>query len=117
MNTLTITGNLADAPELRFTAGGKAVAGFRIAHTPRRFDKARDEWVDGTTLWLRCDVWGAKAEAVAELGKGATVMVTGRLAQQEWETKDGEKRTAVTVVVDEVAAVVKAAGRSEEAPF
>ena len=61
---LTIVGNLVDAPELRFTPAGKAVARFRIASTPRYRDNATGEWKDGDTLFLTCQVWRQAAENV-----------------------------------------------------
>lgn len=102
--TVTITGNLAADPELRFTQAGVAVASFTIAQTPRRFVKATNEWEDGTTLWMRCTVWRTLAENVTEsLTKGTAVVATGRLTQDEWEDKEtGQKRTAVKMDVDDV---------------
>ena len=103
MTQITMIGNLANDPELRFTPSGAAVANFRVLHTPRRFDKARDEWVDGETLALDCSVWRDAAENVAEsLTRGARVIVTGRLKQRSYETKEGEKRTVIELDVDEV---------------
>ena len=89
---ITIVGNLVDDPELRFTANGVAVANFRVASTPRAFDKATNEWKDGDSLFLSCSVWRQYAENVAEsLTKGARVIVTGRLKQRSYETNSGEK--------------------------
>ena len=64
--TITITGNLVDDPELRFTPAGQPVATFRIASTPRYRDNATGEWKDGDTLFLTCQVWRQQAENVAE---------------------------------------------------
>ena len=101
--TLTIVGNLAGDPELRFTPSGQGVANFTVASTPRTFDKAKNEWVDGETLFLRCSLWREAAENVAEsLTKGMRVIVTGRLVQRSYETREGEKRTVVELQVDEV---------------
>jgi single-strand DNA-binding protein len=101
--TVTVVGNLTNDPELRFTPSGAAVASFTVASTPRFLDKATNEWKDGDALFLRCSVWRQAAENVAEsLTRGARVMVTGRLKQRSYETKEGEKRTVVELEVDEV---------------
>lgn len=101
-NHITIIGNLTDAPELRFTPSGAAVANFTVASTPRTFDKAANEWKDGETLFMRCSIWREAAENVAEsLTRGTRVIVTGRLKSRSYE-KDGEKRTVIELDVDEV---------------
>jgi single-strand DNA-binding protein len=101
--TLTVIGNLTDDPELRFTPSGAAVAKFRIASTPRFMDKASGEWKDGDPLFLACTVWRQVAENVAEsLSKGSRVIVSGRLRQRTYETKEGEKRTVMDLEVDEI---------------
>ena len=115
---ITISGNLVDDPELRFTPSGQPVARFRVASTPRFRDNASGEWKDGDSLFLSCNVWRQAAENVAEsLQRGMRVIVSGRLRQRSYETKEGEKRTVFEVEVDEVgpslrnatAKVVKAA--------
>ncbi len=101
--TLTVIGNLTDDPELRFTPSGAAVAKFRIASTPRFMDKASGEWKDGDPLFLSCTVWRQVAENVAEsLSKGSRVIVSGRLRQRTYDTKEGEKRTVIDLEVDEI---------------
>jgi single-strand DNA-binding protein len=102
---VTVVGNLAGDPELRFTPSGAAVANFTVASTPRTFDRQSQEWKDGETLWMRCSVWREQAENAAEsLTKGTRVVVTGRLTQRSWDDeKSGQKRTAVELQVDEVA--------------
>jgi single-strand DNA-binding protein len=101
--TITITGNLVDDPELRFTPAGQAVARFRIASTPRYRDNATGEWKDVDTLFLTCRAWRQAAENVAEsLRKGMRAVVTGRLRQRSYETKDGEKRTVYELEADEI---------------
>ncbi|MCR6649746.1 MAG: single-stranded DNA-binding protein [Cellulomonas sp.] len=101
--TLTIVGNLTGDPELRFTPSGQGVANFTVASTPRTFDKAKNEWADGETLFMRCSLWREAAENVAEsLTKGTRVIVSGRLVQRSYETREGEKRTVVELQVDEV---------------
>src|SRR3954447_26140660 len=100
---ITVVGNLTDDPELRFTPSGAAVANFTVASTPRFFDKATNDWKDGDALFLRCSVWRQAAENVAEsLQRGGRVIVTGRLKQRTYETKEGEKRTVYEVEVDEI---------------
>ena len=100
---ITVVGNLVADPELRFTASGQPVATFRIASTPRFMDKATNEWKDGDSLFLSCNVWRQAAENVAEsLQRGMRVIVTGRLKQRNYETKEGEKRTVYEVEVDDV---------------
>jgi single-strand DNA-binding protein len=100
---ITLVGNLVDDPELRFTPSGQAVAKFRVASTPRFLDKQTNEWKDGESLFLTCNVWRQAAENVAEsLSRGMRVIVQGRLKQRSYETKEGEKRTVFEVEVDEV---------------
>ncbi len=100
---ITLVGNLVDDPELRFTPSGAAVARFRIASTPRFLDKSTNEWKDGESLFLTCNVWRQAAENVAEsLTRGTRVVVQGRLKQRSYETREGEKRTVFEVEVDEV---------------
>lgn len=100
---ITVVGNLVADPELRFTPSGAAVANFRIASTPRTFDRQTNEWKDGEALFLSCSVWRDAAENVAEsLTKGMRVVVQGRLQQRSYETREGEKRTVFELQVDEV---------------
>jgi len=100
---ITIAGNLVDDPELRFTPAGQPVARFRVASTPRYMDKNTNEWKDGDSLFLTCNVWRQAAENVAEtLQRGMRVIVSGRLRQRSYETKEGEKRTVYEVEVDDV---------------
>jgi single-strand DNA-binding protein len=101
--TITVVGNLTDDPELRFTPSGAAVAKFRVASTPRFLDRQTNEWKDGEPLFLSCNVWRQAAENAAEsLQRGARVIVTGRLRQRSYETREGEKRTVMELEVDEV---------------
>jgi single-strand DNA-binding protein len=100
---ITIAGNLVDDPELRFTPAGQPVARFRVASTPRFRDNATGEWKDGDSLFLTCNVWRQAAENAAEsLTRGMRVIVSGRLRQRSYETKEGEKRTVYEVEVDDV---------------
>jgi single-strand DNA-binding protein len=105
---ITVVGNLVDDPELRFTPSGAAVANFRIASTPRTFDKQTNEWKDGDALFLTCSVWRQAAENVAEsLQRGMRVVVQGRLKSRQYETREGEKRTVFEIDVDEVGPSLK----------
>ena len=100
---ITVVGNLTADPELRYTQNGLPVANFTIASTPRNFDRQANEWKDGEALFLRASVWREFAEHVAgSLTKGSRVIATGRLKQRSYETKEGEKRTAIELEVDEI---------------
>ncbi|WP_432789275.1 single-stranded DNA-binding protein [Brevibacterium sp. K11IcPPYGO002] len=100
---ITIIGNLTSDPELRFTPNGAAVSNFTVASTPRIFDRQRNEFIDGETLFLRCSAWRELGENSAEsLQRGTRVIVQGRLKSRSFETKDGEKRTVMELDVDEV---------------
>jgi len=106
--TITVVGNLTDDPDLRFTPSGAAVANFTVASTPRFFDKQTNEWKDGDALFLRCSIWRQAAENVAEsLHRGTRVIVSGRLRQRSYETREGEKRTVFELDVDEVGPSLK----------
>ncbi len=105
---ITVVGNLTADPELRFTPSGAAVASFTVASTPRTFDRQTSEWKDGEALFLRCNIWRQAAENVAEsLTRGARVIVSGRLKQRSFETREGEKRTVMELEVDEVGPSLK----------
>lgn len=101
---ITVCGNLVDDPELRFTPSGAAVAKFRVASTPRTYNKDTQAWEDGESLFLSCSVWRQQAEHVAEsLTKGMRVIVVGRLKQRSYEDREGVKRTVFELDVEEVA--------------
>ncbi len=105
---ITVVGNLVDDPELRFTPSGAAVANFRIASTPRSFNRQTNEWEDGEALFLSCSVWRQAAENVAEsLTRGMRVVVQGRLKARSYETREGEKRTVFEIEVEEVGPSLK----------
>src|SRR3954462_5282395 len=105
---ITIVGNLVEDPNLRFTSSGQAVATFRIASTPRFLDKQTNEWKDGESLFLTCNVWRQAAENCAEsLQRGMRVIVQGRLKQRSYETKEGEKRTVYEIEADDVGPSLK----------
>ena len=108
--TITVIGNLVDDPELRFTPSGAPVANFRIASTPRTFDRQSNEWKDGDALFLSCSVWRQAAENVAEsLQRGMRVVVQGRLKSRQYETREGEKRTVFEIDVEEVGPSLRSA--------
>jgi single-strand DNA-binding protein len=107
---ITLVGNLVDDPELRFTPSGAAVANFRVASTPRTYDRQSGEWKDGESLFISCSVWRQAAENVAEsLQRGMRVIVHGRLKSRSYETRDGEKRTVFEIDVDEVGPSLRSA--------
>jgi single-strand DNA-binding protein len=123
---ITVIGNLVDDPELRFTPSGAAVAKFRVASTPRTFDRQTNEWKDGESLFLTCSVWRQAAENVAEsLQRGMRVIVQGRLRQRSYEDREGIKRTVYELDVDEVgpslrnatAKVTKTTGRGGQGGY
>ena len=106
--TITVVGNLTADPELRFTPSGAAVANFTVASTPRIYDRQSGDWKDGEALFLRCSIWREAAENVAEsLTRGSRVIVTGRLKQRSFETREGEKRTVMEVEVEEIGPSLK----------
>lgn len=105
---ITVVGNLTADPELRFTPAGAAVANFTVASTPRIFDRQSSEWKDGEALFMRCSIWREAAENVAEsLSRGSRVIVSGRLKQRSFETKEGEKRTVIELEVEEIGPSLK----------
>ena len=105
---MTVVGNLTADPELRFTPSGAAVATFTVASTPRKYNAQTSQWEDGNALFLRCNIWRQAAENVAEsLTRGSRVIVSGRLQQRSFETKEGEKRTVIELEVDEVGPSLK----------
>jgi single-strand DNA-binding protein len=107
-NNVSVVGNCTRDPELRFTPSGQAVANFTVASTTRLLDRQTNEWRDGDTVFMRCAVWRQYAENVAEsLTRGSRVIVTGRLKQRSYETKEGEKRTVVELDVDDVGPALK----------
>jgi single-strand DNA-binding protein len=106
--TCTLTGNLTADPELRFTPSGAAVANFTVAASSPTFDKTTNQWRDGEALFLRCTLWRQPAENLAEsLCRGDRVIVTGRLRQRSFETREGDKRTTIELDVDEIGASLK----------
>lgn len=100
---ITVVGNLVDNPTLRSTSKGDAVAGLRVAATPRWFDRSSNEWKDGESLFIGVTCWRTLAShAAGSLRKGDAVVVVGRLRMRRWETKEGEGRTAFEIEADTV---------------
>ncbi|MYW46348.1 single-stranded DNA-binding protein [Streptomyces sp. SID161] len=107
---ITVVGNLVDDPELRFTPGGAAVAKFRVASTPRTYNKQSQAWEDGESLFLSCSVWRQAAEHCAEtLAKGMRVIVQGQLKQRSYEDKQQVKRTVYELDVLEIGPSLRSA--------
>ena len=102
-NSVTLVGNCTRDPELRFTSSGQAVATFGLAVNRRWQNRQTNEWEEQVSFFdVTC--WQQMAENVAEtVTKGTRVVVTGRLDQRSWETQDGDKRSKVEIVADEVA--------------
>lgn len=105
MGKYTAVGNTTAPGELRFTPNGKAVCNLTVAETTRRFDKQANEWVDDSTTFWRCTVWGKPAESVAEslADKGTRVVVVGDVKTRTWDDKDGNKRSSTELDNCEVA--------------
>ena len=101
-NNVTVIGNCTRDPELRFTPSGMAVATFGVAVNRRWQNRSTNEWEEAVSFFnVVC--WRELAENAAEsLHKGTRTIVSGRLEQRSWETPDGEKKTVVEVIADEV---------------
>ena len=100
---ITLVGNIASDVELRFTPSGSPVANFRVASTPRTFNKTTNQWEDGEAMFLTCNVWRQAAENASQsLAKGMRVIVQGRLKARTFQNREGENRTVFEIDVDEV---------------
>ena len=100
---ITLVGNIASDVELRFTPSGAPVANFRIASTPRTYNKQTSQWEDGEAMFLTCNVWRQAAENASQsLTKGMRVIVQGRLKARTFQNREGENRTVFEIDVDEV---------------
>ena len=101
---ITVVGNLADDPELRYTQGGIAVCSVRVGSTPRVMNRTTNAWEDGETVWVRCTAWRELAENVAQsLTKGSRVVVSGRLkAPSAYQSSQGESRASLEVDIEEI---------------
>lgn len=103
--TMTVIGNLTADPELRVTTGGQSALSFTIASTPRIYDRESRAWKDGATLFQRAVLYGTQAEHVAEsFRRGTRVIAHGKVTQREYQPREGDKRTVVELVVDEIGA-------------
>jgi single-strand DNA-binding protein len=103
---VTVQGNLGADAELRKTPNGKLVTSFSLGNTPRI--QKDNEWIDGETVWFRCFVWGKDATGAAnELRKGSRVIITGRLSQNNYVTKEGTERTSLEINADAYGIVPK----------
>lgn len=104
---ITLTGNLTQDPELRFTTTGKAVASLRVACSERKKDAA-GQWVDGDKVFLSVNVWNDTAENVTKtVSKGDTVIITGKFKQRSYTAKDGTEKTIFEVEADSVGAELR----------
>ena len=106
----TIVGRLTADPEVRYTNDGTPVASFTIASSHRVYNKQAGQWEDGEATFLGCTAWRKLAEGVATLHKGQRVVAVGVLKQRRWETQDGQKRSKVELVADEVGTSVLFSG-------
>jgi len=98
-----ISGNLTQDPELRFTPTGRAVAKLRVAYSQRAKDPATGQWHDGEPQFYDIDVWGKQGENCAEaLQRGDRVVACGEWFRRHWETRDGEKRTSVSLTARDI---------------
>ena len=105
---VNLTGRLTADPEMRYSAKGQPVARFTVVTSRRVRDAQSGEWSDADTSFWDCVAFGQLAENIGEsLTRGTAVIVTGRAAQEEWETKDGQKRRSIKVTADEVAASLR----------
>lgn len=105
---VTVVGNVVDDPELRFTPNGVAVADFRLASTPSRYNRQTEEWEDGETIWLGVSCWRQAAHNVAEtLSKGLRVVVVGQLRARSYDAADGTKRTVFEIEAEEIAPSIR----------
>ena len=123
-NTVTIIGNCTRDPELRYTNSGMQVVGFGVAINQRRRNNETGQWEDGETSYFDITCFRELAENVAEsVSKGTRVIVTGTLRQRSWETPDGDKRSKIEIIADEVGpslrwatASIERVGRSDGGP-
>ncbi|GAA6124237.1 hypothetical protein BPY_23450 [Bifidobacterium psychraerophilum] len=106
-NMFTTVGNLTADPEVRTTGSGGTVANFTVASSKRRYDRDRQQWVDGDALFMRCSAWDGKNSKLAShigssLSKGMRVLVTGELSQRSYQSREGEQRTVIELKVQEI---------------
>ena len=105
---VTLTGRLTRDPEVKFSQAGKAVARFAVVTSRRVKDRQTGEWSDSDVTFWDCVAFGELAVNIADsLEKGTAVIVTGHASQEEWTSKDGEKRKSLKVVAEDVAASLR----------
>ena len=116
INRVNITGNLTRDPELRATAGGTQMLAFGVAVNDRRKNQQTGEWED-VPNFVDCIVFGSRAEAVSRfISKGSKVAIEGKLRFSSWETKDGDRRSKLEVIVDEIEFLSRANGQQVTSP-
>lgn len=106
---VNLVGRIGQDPELKFGNNGKAIARFSVVTSRRVLNRDTNEWSDEDTTWWNCTAFGPLAENIAEsLTSGCAVIVAGRTFSESWNDKNtGEKRTAMKVIADDVAASLK----------
>jgi single-strand DNA-binding protein len=107
MNEITIHGNLTDEPTLRYSGDAKAVVNLSVAVNRRRLDRQTGQWVDQAPVFHRVVAFGTLAENAANLPKGATVTVTGQLADDSWTPEDGKRVYRTQLLADDIAASLR----------
>lgn len=101
----TVIGNTTADVELRYSQAGKPVANVTVAVSDRKFDRQKNEWIDGDVWFARCSMFGELAEhAAASIHKGTRVIGFGRIVQRSWEDKEGQKRSSVELILDALGA-------------
>ena len=116
INRVNITGNLTHDPELRATAGGTQILAFGVAVNDRRRNQQTGEWED-VPNFVDCIVFGQRAEAVSRfITKGSKVAIEGKLRFSSWETKEGQRRSKLEVVVDEIEFLSRSNGQQVTSP-
>lgn len=111
---VNITGRLGAEPEFKVSANGTALCNLRVVTNRRR--KNGDQWEDYDTTWWPVTCFKATAEHAATLAKGQRVMLTGWARERQWETKEGEKRTRIEVIADDIAGIPKPGAAAAPAP-
>lgn len=116
INHVNISGNLTRDPELRSTAGGTNILSFGVAVNDRRKNPQTGKWQD-VPNFIDCIVFGQRAEALSRfISKGAKVSIDGKLHYSSWETKEGDRRSKLEVIVDEIEFMSRAGGQQVTSP-
>lgn len=110
---VTVSGNLTADAEIRFTQSGASVCNFTVASTPRTYNSSTKEYEDGETIFWKVVAWKNLADGAAELGKGTAVMVTGKVQQKSYTTREGDKRTYLEITADDIGKSVRVRGQSQ----